>query len=305
LKDCENKISQYDLCSLIIHHGSSNGGHYTAYARNHFDEEWYEYDDSFCRQVDSLSVQNSQAYVLFYRKKNFHADKLREEMTHYLAKSALAKEKSMLKSYYVSKQWLHRLKYFSEPGPIDNIDFLCTHSFVYPYIWKHVDNLTIKCSNEVWNYLVTNFNEESDDTNSMEVQSSTLLANGDEEKEEECIDLMACNYLYPCKRCMLDEEAISRRQFYEKSEFIRLRENWNMEQESARVANTRASSKIYAINVSWFKKWEQFVQFEGSLIAFKRPGPIDNLAIASKSKSATGAQVTYHLNPSKIYKIKI
>jgi ubiquitin carboxyl-terminal hydrolase 20/33 len=106
-------------------------------------------------------VQNAQAYVLFYRKKNFHADKLKEEMTGYLARTALAKEKSMLKSYYVSKQWLHRFKYFSEPGCIDNIDFLCPHSFVYPYIWRHVDNLTVKCSNKIWNYLVANFNADA------------------------------------------------------------------------------------------------------------------------------------------------
>ena len=65
--ECKNEITQYDLCSIICHHGGANGGHYTSYARNCFDEEWYEYDDSYCRQVDSLSVQNSQAYVLFFK----------------------------------------------------------------------------------------------------------------------------------------------------------------------------------------------------------------------------------------------
>jgi ubiquitin carboxyl-terminal hydrolase 20/33 len=65
--DCKNEITQYDLCSLICHYGSANGGHYTSFGRNYFNEEWYEYDDSYCKQVDSLTVQNTQAYVLFYK----------------------------------------------------------------------------------------------------------------------------------------------------------------------------------------------------------------------------------------------
>jgi len=55
------------LCSIIRHHGGAGGGHYTSYARNYLNEEWYEYDDSYCRQVESLAVQNAQAYVLFYK----------------------------------------------------------------------------------------------------------------------------------------------------------------------------------------------------------------------------------------------
>ena len=67
IQECKNKITQYDLCSLICHHGGSEGGHYTSYARNYFNEEWYEYDDRYCRQVESLTVQNAQGYVLFYK----------------------------------------------------------------------------------------------------------------------------------------------------------------------------------------------------------------------------------------------
>ena len=65
--ECKNQVTQYDLSSIICHYGSSNGGHYTCYACNYFDEEWYEFDDSYCRKVDLLTVQNIQAYVLFYK----------------------------------------------------------------------------------------------------------------------------------------------------------------------------------------------------------------------------------------------
>ena len=66
LIECKNQVTQYDLSSIICHYGGSNGGHYTCYACNYFDEEWYEFDDSYCRKVDLLTVQNIQAYVLFY-----------------------------------------------------------------------------------------------------------------------------------------------------------------------------------------------------------------------------------------------
>jgi ubiquitin carboxyl-terminal hydrolase 20/33 len=64
---CSNESTTYDLCSIVSHYGSSNGGHYTSYAKNHANEEWYEYDDSYCRRVDILTVQNCQAYILFFR----------------------------------------------------------------------------------------------------------------------------------------------------------------------------------------------------------------------------------------------
>ena len=66
-KNCKNKSTKYDLCAVICHHGGSNGGHYTCYGFNQIDNEWYEYDDSYCTRVDEATVKNSQAYVLFYR----------------------------------------------------------------------------------------------------------------------------------------------------------------------------------------------------------------------------------------------
>ncbi len=64
--NCKNE-SNYDLCSIICHHGGFNGGHYTCYAFNYIDNEWYEFNDSCCTHVDESIVKNSQAYVLFYQ----------------------------------------------------------------------------------------------------------------------------------------------------------------------------------------------------------------------------------------------
>lgn len=36
----------YDLVAVSNHYGSSSGGHYTAYAKNHLSKKWYEFNDS-------------------------------------------------------------------------------------------------------------------------------------------------------------------------------------------------------------------------------------------------------------------
>ena len=57
----------YDLVAVICHHGTAGGGHYTAYALNYVDEQWYEFDDHYVTRVDRQTVENCEAYVLFYR----------------------------------------------------------------------------------------------------------------------------------------------------------------------------------------------------------------------------------------------
>ena len=60
--------TKYDLTGIVCHHGTAGGGHYTAYALNPINEEWYEFDDSYVTQVEPSAVVNAEAYVLFYRK---------------------------------------------------------------------------------------------------------------------------------------------------------------------------------------------------------------------------------------------
>jgi len=60
----------YDLFSCIVHYGRAGSGHYICYSLNPLNQQWYEYDDDNVRQVDSTTVQNAEAYVLFYRFDN-------------------------------------------------------------------------------------------------------------------------------------------------------------------------------------------------------------------------------------------
>ena len=43
------------------------GGHYIAYCRNNLNNLWYEFDDQSVTEVSESTVQNAEAYVLFYR----------------------------------------------------------------------------------------------------------------------------------------------------------------------------------------------------------------------------------------------
>ena len=44
-------------------------GHYVAFAKNHFTQQWHEFNDSCVSRKDENDLVGSSAYVLFYRKK--------------------------------------------------------------------------------------------------------------------------------------------------------------------------------------------------------------------------------------------
>lgn len=45
------------------------GGHYTAFAKNRIDGQWYNYDDSRVSPANPEAVQSRAAYLLFYRRR--------------------------------------------------------------------------------------------------------------------------------------------------------------------------------------------------------------------------------------------
>ena len=60
----------YDLFGTCNHIGGTNGGHYTAFVK-HASDKWIHFNDNVVEIVDNSSrVVTSNAYCLFYRKKN-------------------------------------------------------------------------------------------------------------------------------------------------------------------------------------------------------------------------------------------
>jgi ubiquitin C-terminal hydrolase len=54
----------YQLDGIVIHSGSSHGGHYTASVE--FKNIWYHVSDTHVRPTELQSILNNQAYILLY-----------------------------------------------------------------------------------------------------------------------------------------------------------------------------------------------------------------------------------------------
>lgn len=58
----------YRLYGVCNHMGSLNGGHYTAFARNAGDNQWYQYNDERVTRINGPDVAGPEAYVLYYER---------------------------------------------------------------------------------------------------------------------------------------------------------------------------------------------------------------------------------------------
>ncbi len=60
----------YDLYAVSNHFGGYGSGHYTAFAMNRIDDEWYEFNDSLTKKIneDYIEERNDAAYLLFYNQ---------------------------------------------------------------------------------------------------------------------------------------------------------------------------------------------------------------------------------------------
>ncbi|XP_054152537.1 uncharacterized protein LOC128951309 [Oppia nitens] len=62
----------YDLLAISNYTGSSYSGHYTAYAKNHINKKWYEFNDNYVNQISNERQLQSKAYILVYFKRNIN-----------------------------------------------------------------------------------------------------------------------------------------------------------------------------------------------------------------------------------------
>jgi ubiquitin carboxyl-terminal hydrolase 3 len=60
----------YDLTCVVVHHGLRiDFGHYTSYCLNRSEKRWYHFDDERVTPIDDEVVARSEAYILFYSKR--------------------------------------------------------------------------------------------------------------------------------------------------------------------------------------------------------------------------------------------
>ncbi|KAG7521473.1 ubiquitin carboxyl-terminal hydrolase 11 [Solea senegalensis] len=70
----EEPPSCYDLIAVSNHYGGLRDGHYTSYAKNKDNAQWYYFDDSKVTFASEDQIVTNAAYVLFYHRQ----DKLRK-----------------------------------------------------------------------------------------------------------------------------------------------------------------------------------------------------------------------------------
>ncbi|KAH8299531.1 hypothetical protein KR044_002449, partial [Drosophila immigrans] len=188
-KDCKSQVPTYNLCSVICHHGTVGGGHYTCYARNALNGRWYEFDDQFVTEVSPDTVQNCQAYVLFYQKHNPQMQMLREEAINLSTANPLYEGDIQ---FYVTREWLSRLATFSEPGPINNQEMLCPHGGILHSKSALISQIAVPIPQPLWDYLYNRFGGGP-----------------------------AVNIMFECEICKRAADALSRRQLYELAVFTK------------------------------------------------------------------------------------
>lgn len=59
----------YDLYAMTDHSGSAYSGHNLAYCKNYKNQHWYVFDDIKVSYCEVEEVVQSNAYILFYRRR--------------------------------------------------------------------------------------------------------------------------------------------------------------------------------------------------------------------------------------------
>uniref|UniRef100_W5UFB2 Ubiquitin carboxyl-terminal hydrolase n=1 Tax=Ictalurus punctatus TaxID=7998 RepID=W5UFB2_ICTPU len=62
--------SRYDLIAVSNHYGGLRDGHYTSYARNKDNGQWYYFDDSKVTYAKEEQIMTNAAYLLFYQRQD-------------------------------------------------------------------------------------------------------------------------------------------------------------------------------------------------------------------------------------------
>lgn len=242
-KDCKSKVSTYDLSAVICHHGTVGSGHYICYAKHAPTDKWFEYDDQTVTQVSAETVQNCEAYVLFYQKSNPQMSHVRAQAQEIISSRPMPYPSSSSSDikFFVSKQWINRFNTFAEPGPIDNSSILCQHGSLLPNKTADVTDLLVPVNQTMWDFMYEKFGGGP-----------------------------VCNHLIECDTCKTRAEDLERRQNNELRIFSELRDEFQYQD---------SSSMLFAISMHWFRKWQAFARCETA----EDPGPITNMTIAQQS----------------------
>jgi len=253
-----SKPPLYNLHAVICHSGSLHGGHYYAYAKNAATGTWYEFNDSMVAEVDEVTVEQAEAYVLFYEQQTPASitesrEELKFQIRTYLEEQKRLEEEDPSKvltadTPYVSLTWLTKWLLLNNPGPINAPALMCSHNHALRVNVIHL----VPLPRSVADHFVKAYGGE-------------LFYMPSE----------------PCPLCEHDRLEQERKEEEAKARLEQIKAR--RDEESNQVTELGKLLKdpqevrkgYYFVEINWVMKWLDFVRGESDDI----PGPIDNTAL--------------------------
>mmetsp|Transcript_21063 Transcript_21063/g.51529 ORF Transcript_21063/g.51529 Transcript_21063/m.51529 type:complete len:708 (+) Transcript_21063:130-2253(+) len=150
IQKCDRPVS-YDLYAVVRHSGGLSGGHYVTYAKSHITGRWFNFNDRSVTEVTPETVSNQQAYVLMYVRKPDVSRRrsIKEQVGLSLTESWNQQD---LQGYFISRYWIRKCQYISDPGPIDNRSLCCGHGIPVQALLRD-DKVAVCVSPKRWKVL--------------------------------------------------------------------------------------------------------------------------------------------------------
>ncbi|KAG0251884.1 Ubiquitin carboxyl-terminal hydrolase 20 [Mortierella polycephala] len=234
----ERKNTKYDLYAMVRHRGVVGGGHYIGYAKHATDGQWYEFDDTYVTRKSPSDIAKMEAYILFYKRKSPHREEDRTRISKYMTKTSMQiYDKALM--VYISRLWICRWNFLTNPGPISNHDFLCPHGGINLVTTRNVIDMVMPIPKIAWDALVDIYGTDgSPIVNINALQSEKAMA---------------------CIICAQEELDLDER---------RTREDEDVSQLDS---NAIGEGQLwYLIGADWLKEWHAFKAGD------RPPGPIKN-----------------------------
>jgi hypothetical protein len=183
--------------------GYPAGGHYISYCMNNKTRKWYCFDDRRVYEVSVAEVKQTEAYILFYRRKplpeklkeraEIH-NRIKEPEVRFLVFTLLFVsdvcfgfvflvfflQLQSSEKRWVSRFWFQKFRTMTNPGPIRNVGLLCKHFQLRREVAANLPNLVVELPRSVYETLQAKYGGEGVDIEHASVCKLCLVRKGRE-----------------------------------------------------------------------------------------------------------------------------
>jgi len=240
--------------------------------------QWLEYNDAYVSIVSPSTVQNCEAYLLFYQRK-----KSTERLAEIVSVESLLGQHYLHvheETRYINSLWMYKWRNMVNPGHIDALGMQCPHGNIrrdIKDVRSRIIELPASAFTQLQNkwggsYLPTSFgstqeniSKTTDTTTSTTTTTSTSSANGSNSNENtnHTTSNMDIAIMVPviCDKCV-DKSVLRRRRKKEKKEI----------QLIDAQCKSSEDEPWYLISEKWLNNWRKFINDDDT----SPPGEVTN-----------------------------